>query len=120
MRELSIAEMGMVAGGYLDRDDHRNPRNDRDIPAIQQRLNLDGDGDHDHFDRQEAFAQHVGLVGSADNPLMDPNNPLMNNIHEFFEDVGELFDTNPTNDSFSDGGNGSGNETPGMRPLPRG
>lgn len=72
----------------------------------------DLDGDYDHFD-----ALHQSLIDNPEIALGQAAEERAdylsdNMIWEFFEDIGELFDSNPNNDSFVDGGNGSGNETP--------
>lgn len=72
----------------------------------------DGDGDYDEFDEL-----HQGIIDNPESALgmaqeLRDQFVYDNAVHEFFEDVGELFDGNPNNDSFTDGGNGSGNQTP--------
>lgn len=79
-----------------------------DMPGLDH----DGDGDYDEFD-----ALHQQLIDDPASGLgqvaeLRSQYIWQNAIHEFGEDVAELFDGNPNNDSFTDGGNGSGNQTP--------
>lgn len=73
---------------------------------------LDNDGDFDGFDQTlQIYLDNPGLaLGELQEIRTDL--ALQNAIHEVAEDFGEMFDGNPNNDSFFDGGNGSGNETP--------
>jgi hypothetical protein len=73
------------------------------------RKDRDGDGDYDSFDRTITDAENNGTPLTLDERVNLAN---ANSLHEFIEDVQELFDNNPNNDSFFDGGNGSGKETP--------
>ncbi len=79
-----------------------------DMPGLDH----DGDGDYDQFDAavQDILDNPENSLGRAQEEIADL--ALGNALHEFFEDIGELYDGNPNNDSFTDGGNGSGNQTP--------
>jgi hypothetical protein len=69
----------------------------------------DGDGDHDQWDDAH---QEVIESGFPQFDEAHVNIDIMNGLTEFIEDVAELYDGSSANDSFFDGGNGSGNETP--------
>ena len=99
MRTLSDSEIMLVAGGF------NKPQEVRD----DGKRDRDGDGDYDQFDRIIIAAEQKGVPLNMDERA---NLAWANALHEVAEDVAELFDDNPDNNSFFDGGNGSGNETP--------
>jgi hypothetical protein len=119
MRELSTAELTQVAGGSHDPRHNRGPGIpltgepdvEGEIVVTGSGPDLDSDGDYDSFDRELGFWRDRGMMGNFET-IHEPDDPLPNLFHEFFEDIFELFDGNPNNNSFTDGGNGSGNETP--------
>jgi|CXWL01.1.fsa_nt_gi hypothetical protein len=82
------------------------------MPTSPTGIDHDGDGDYDQFDEahQEIIDHPEIALGQA---AEERGEILRQNIlWEFMEDIGELFDGNPNNDSFMDGGNGSGTQTP--------
>ncbi len=79
-------------------------------PCALARRDHDGDGDYDEFDATIEDLLHGTGVGNTAEEISALN--AANAVHEFFEDVGQLFDGNPGNDSFFDGGMGAGDEVP--------
>lgn len=82
---------------------------------------LDHDGDYDSYDQQLQIYQDNPELALGELSEVRSDLFWQNLVHEFAEDVAELLDDNPDNDSFTDGGNGSGNEPPTEQsPLPPG
>lgn len=80
----------------------------------------DNDGDYDQFDQihQTVIDNPESALGEGQEIIA--NAILENALHEFLQDVAELFDDNPNNDSFQDGGLGAGDEVPEMSYWPDG